>query len=166
MQRIAKIFQSKIFLGIIIGMAIFLAVLLIFKAGMMVGSRKAEFSGNWSDNYHLNFAGPKQGFLNGFQDKDFMEANGVFGQIIKIEGSSIVVRGKDDVEKAVIIEEGTTTIKKLKDTLKVSDLKTNDLIVIIGEPNDAGQIQARLIRVMPPVPQNGQENDPAMRMPY
>jgi hypothetical protein len=165
MQRIAKFFQSKLFQGITIGMAVFLAFLLVFKAGMMVGSRKAEFSGNWSDNYHLNFAGPKEGFLNGFEGKDFMEANGVFGKIIKVEGSSIIVKGKDDVEKAILIEEGTTTIKRLKDTLKISDLKTNDFIVIIGEPNDAGQMQARLIRVMPPAPQKGPKGGPGL-MPY
>ncbi|MFA5742678.1 MAG: hypothetical protein WCX77_02070 [Candidatus Paceibacterota bacterium] len=165
MQQITKFFQSKLFQGIIIGMAIFLAFLLIFKAGMMVGSRKAEFSGNWSENYHLNFAGPKEGFLNEFEGKDFMEANGVFGQIIKVEGSSIVVKGKDDVEKSIIIEDGTTTIKRLKDTLKISDLKTNDLIVIIGEPNGTGQMQARLIRVMPPAPQKDPKAGPRI-MPY
>ena len=144
----------------IIGMAVFLTFLVIFKAGMMVGSRKAEFSGNWSNNYHLNFAGPKGGFLDGFGDKDFMEANGVFGQIIKIEGSSIIVKGRDDVEKAIVIEEGTTTIKRLKDTVKTLDLKTNDYIVVIGEPNGAGQIQAKLIRIMPPAPQNSQRIEP------
>ncbi len=146
-------------------MAIFLAFLVIFKAGMMVGSKKAEFSGNWSENYHLNFAGPKEGFMSGFEGKDFMEANGIFGQIIKVEGSNIVVKGKDDVEKSVIIEDGTTTIKRLKETLKISDLKTNDFIVIIGEPNNAGQMQARLIRVMPSVPQNGPKGGPGL-MPY
>ena len=82
-----------------------------------------------------------------------------------MEGSNIVVKGKDDVEKSVIIEDGTTTIKRLKETLKISDLKTNDFIVIIGEPNNAGQMQARLIRVMPSVPQNGPKGGPGL-MPY
>ncbi|MDD4830548.1 MAG: hypothetical protein WC322_03530 [Candidatus Paceibacterota bacterium] len=154
MQEITKFFQSKLFQGILIGIGIFLIFLFVFKVGMVVGAKKAEFSGDWSDNYHRNFAGPKGGFLNNFQDRDFMEANGVFGQIINIEDANIIVKGKNNIEKVVLFEEGTTTIKKFQKDLSLADLNTNDSVVIIGEPNSEGQIQARLIRVMPPIPQS------------
>lgn len=153
---INKIFQSKIFQGVVLGIAGLAIVLFIFRAGMAVGIRKADFSCRWSDNYHENFGGPQGGFWGGFNDKDFIESNGTVGQIIKINGETLVVRGRGDVEKIIVIN-NETAIKRLRDTIKVSDLKINENIVTIGEPNDAGQIEAKLIRVMPspPMPLQG-----------
>jgi len=141
--------QSKIFHGAVLGVAGVLALLVVFKAGMVVGVRKADFSCRWSDNYHRNFGGPRNGFLPGFGDRDFIDANGTAGQVIKIEGANIVIRGRDDVEKVVVVDRATA-IKRFRDTVTIGDLKVNDMIVVIGEPNDAGQIEAKLIRVLPP----------------
>ncbi|MCX6743002.1 MAG: hypothetical protein NT116_02080, partial [Candidatus Parcubacteria bacterium] len=93
-----KIFQSKIFQVIVIGIAVLIVILLVFKAGMMVGIKKADFSCRWSDNYHRNFGGPKGGFWGGFGDRDFMDANGTFGQIIKIEGNLLTIKGNQNTE--------------------------------------------------------------------
>jgi len=152
-----KFFQSKIFkaiLGAIIGVIIFL---FIFGLGAMVGARKAHFSYMWSENYHRNFAGPRGGFFSDFSGKDFIEANGAFGQIIKIDGSTLVVKGHDNTEKIILIN-NDTTIMRFKETVKLTDLEVNDFIVTIGEPNNSGQIEAKLIRLLPP--------PPPMGMPY
>lgn len=148
---INKIFQSKIFQGIIFGIAVLAVLLFVFKVGMAVGIKKADFSCRWSDNYHQNFGGPRGGFWGGFNDKDFLESNGTVGQIIKIEGETLVVRGRGDVEK-IIVTNNDTIIKRLQDTIKVSDLKLDENIITIGESNETGQIEAKLIRVMPSPP--------------
>lgn len=155
---IDKIFQSKSFKGVVFGVAIFIIILIIFKAGMIVGIRKADFSCRWSDNYHRNFGGPREGFLKGFGDRDFIEASGTFGQIIKIDGETLVVKGRDDVEKIILINDATT-IKSLQDTINLSNLKIDDYIVTIGEPNNSGQIEAKLIRLLPPPP-SGKKSEP------
>lgn len=141
---------------IIIGLAGFVVVVLIFSAGMFVGGTKARFSYRWAESYHKNFGGPKEGFLGNWQrlplsPGDFIGAHGVFGQIIKIDGSTLVIKGRDDVEKIVLIKDNTT-IQRLRDTVKITDLKIDDYIVVIGEPNDAGQIEAKFIRLLPPPP--------------
>lgn len=146
---INKIFQSKIFRGVILGLAALVVLLFIFKAGMIVGIKKADFSCRWSDNYHQNFGGPKGGFIPGFGDRDFLDANGTFGQIIKIDGSTLVIRGQNDVEKIILVDD-KTAIKSQGDTVKLADLKMDEYVVVIGEPNDAGQIVAKLVRIMPP----------------
>jgi len=156
---INKIFQSKVFQGIIIALAILVIVLVIFKAGMFVGEKKADFACRWNDNYHRNFAGPKDGFMRGLGDRDFMEANGTFGQILKIENNTIVMKGRNDVEKLILVTE-KTTIKNLDQTVKISELKTDDSIVVIGEANAQGQIEAKLIRLMPSPPVNLPQNMP------
>ena len=150
-----KIFQSKLFKGSLLGIAGLIILLLIFKAGMMVGIKKADFSCRWSDNYHRNFGGPKGGFWGGFGDRDFMDANGTFGQIIKIEGNLLTIKGNQNTEKVILLNE-STVIKSMQDTIKATDLKVDDNIVVIGEPNQAGQIAAKLIRIvpLPPIGQN------------
>ncbi|MFH0740107.1 MAG: hypothetical protein V1819_03395 [bacterium] len=153
-MNIDKIFQSKLFKGFLLGLLVFFLLGLVFKTGEMVGARKADFSCKWSDNYHKNFGGPKQGFMQGFRDRDFIEANGVVGQIIKIAPSAgsgqaiIAIKGRGDIEKIVLIN-ASTTINSLNKAVQVSDLKVDDMVVVIGEPNNQGQISAKLIRIMP-----------------
>lgn len=154
MQEEKNFWQSKTFQGIIFGVLGVACLLVVFKAGTIVGAMKADFSCRWSDNYHKNFAGPAKGFgdfFKGFGDNDFIESNGIFGEVIKNENKTLVVKGRDSAEKIIIIAE-TTEIKSMKDTIKPEDIKINDQVVIIGEPNDEGQIEAKLIRVMPPMP--------------
>ena len=147
-----KFFQSKTFAAAVFVLAIVILLLLAFKAGMIVGTKKADFSCHWSDNYHRNFGGPKEGFFRGLGDRDFMEANGIVGQIIKIEGGNLVIKGKNNVEKIILVN-AESVINRLRGTITLADLKIDDVIVTIGEPNEFGQITAKLIRVLPPTPQ-------------
>jgi hypothetical protein len=163
---INKFFQSKLFRGIIFGIAAFIILLLIFKAGTFVGFRKADFSYKWGENYNRNFAGPRGGFLGGFEREDLMNAHGVIGQIIKIDPSTssgqatstnsgqtgtVIIKGKDDIEKIIIVKDNTV-IRRLNETVKLNDLKIGDYIVVIGGPDNNGQIEAEFIRLMPPPP--------------
>lgn len=151
-----KFFQSKIFkYGALALIALFL-IFGAFKAGTLVGFKKADFSFRWAENYHQNFAGPRGGFFQEFErgarGGDFINAHGVIGQIIKIDGSNIVIKGADNVEKIILAKENTA-IMRFKDAIKITDLKIDENIVIIGEPNENGQIEAKLIRVAPARPE-------------
>ena len=139
--------NSKI---IAISIGALILFLLCFKAGVFVGYKKASFSYKWGENYHRNFAGPREGFFGdlkrGFGDKDFIDAHGIFGTIIKIDGNIILIKGKDNVETAVLVSD-TTVIRRGRETIKPADLKTDNHIVIIGSPTEQGQIDAKLIRL-------------------
>ena len=126
--------------------------------------RKVNFSFKWGENYHKNFGGPKGGFFKNFEQEDFLEGYGIVGQIIKIDGlanetiaanasstSSLTIKGRKNTEQIIIIKDNTT-IKKQKETISANELKINDFIVIIGEPNNQGQTEAKLIRLMPTPP--------------
>jgi hypothetical protein len=113
---------------------------------------KANFSYRWAEQYHKNFAGPRAGFFGDWRMPpfgDFIEGHGTFGEIIKIEGNNLVVKGRENIEKIVSVNEKTVIKSGFKD-IKISDLKVGDMIVIIGSPNEQGQIEAKLIRVFPP----------------
>jgi hypothetical protein len=135
---------------------VIIILFIVFGAGVFVGTKKADFSFRWAENYQRNFGGPR---FNG---------HGVFGQIIKIDTStstptsSLVINGRDNVEKIVLIKENTI-INGFRNNIKPDDLKVDDYIVVIGDPNDAGQIEAKLIRLMPASPEL-QRGEPAIPM--
>jgi hypothetical protein len=131
--------KFKIIMGVIGG---FIILLFAFGIGTFVGMRRANFSMRWAENYQRNFGGPR------FND------HGISGQVIKIDTTiatstpSLIIIGRDNTEKIVLIK-NDTIINGPQNNLKLADLKINDYIVVIGDPNDAGQIEARLIRLMP-----------------
>jgi hypothetical protein len=144
--------KKDILKWILIGLGIFIFSALIFKTGMFVGAMKANFSYRWAESYHKNFAGPRAGFFGDWRIPpfgDFIESHGTFGEIIKIDGNTLVVKGRENIEKIVLVGEKTIIKSGLKD-IKISDLKVGDMMVIIGSPNEQGQIEAKLIRVFPP----------------
>lgn len=154
---INKLFQSKAFKGVLFCVGAFVILSLIFGLGMFVGFRKAGHSYRWGENYERNFGGPPRGFVRGFMGdfmgRDFMGAHGIAGQIIKIDSSTLVIKGRNNIEEIVVIK-NDTVITRFRETVKLSDLKVDDQIVVIGQPNNTGQIEAKFIRVMPAAPPN------------
>lgn len=151
-QQNQKILHSDIFKWLIIGVVCFILIILALGVGIKIGAEKARFSYQWADNYHKNFGGPRAGFIANWREfpaGDFIEAHGSFGKIINIDGNTIIIQGRENVEKTILIKEDTI-IKGIKGDLKTTDLKVDDFITVIGSPNDSGQIEAKLIRVLPP----------------
>jgi hypothetical protein len=146
------IFQSKIFKWILLGVGGFIVLALVFGLGVFVGDRRANFSYKWAEEYHRNFGGPQGGFLGNFidMDKRLPNANGSFGQIIKtdVDEGTITIKDIDSLEKEILTSARTSIVFQ-RNNLEISDLKVGDSVVIIGEPTNAGQIAAELIRVMP-----------------
>ena len=136
---------------VVIGLAGFAVIVLIFGAGMVIGEMKAKFSYRWAESYHKNFGGPRGGFFGDWRripplPGDFIEGHGAFGEIIELNGNSFVIKGRGNVEKIIIITEDTI-IKKGMKTIK-DGLKVGEHVVIIGSPNEEGQIEAKLIRIL------------------
>jgi len=160
MLDLNKIFQSKFFTGCICGLAIFIILSLTFASGMAVGFRKADFSYRFGDNYHKNFAGPGpgQGMMRQANGGDYIDGHGIIGQVIKINQSSIVIKDGDNIEKIILVDKNTQ-VNRMRDSIKITDLKVDDTLVVIGEPDQTGNIMAKLIRVMP-VPPVGNQPQP------
>ena len=55
---------------------------------------------------------------------------------------------KDKTEKVVLVKKDTN-IQEMRQELKAENLKIDDFVIIIGNPNPQGQIEAKFIRVMP-----------------
>lgn len=151
-EKIEKMFESKVLFRVLCGVGIIIIILLVFRAGMAVGFRRASFGRAWGENYERNFGMMPNRQM--FGRDNFPNANGAIGKIIKIELPTIIVQDKNNIEKVVLIK-NDTQIQKIRTGVLASDLKIDDFIVVIGTPNEQGQIEAKLIRIMPlgmPIP--------------
>lgn len=145
-EDIKIVFESKVAFRILVGVGIVLVTFLIFSAGITVGFHKASFGRAWGENYERNFGMMPNRQM--FGRDNFPNASGAIGKIIKIELPNIIVQGKDNTEKVVLIKDDTK-IQEMMSVVKTSDLAVDDYVVIIGSPNVQGQIEAKLIRIMP-----------------
>lgn len=148
---------------LLIILAAAVVLIFVFTAGVLVGHEKGRFSRAWGENYYRNIMGPGgsgRGMMD-FGRPEFNPHSG-FGQIIKIEGNNIIVKGPDNVEKIIVVDD-RTAIQKFNQSLKITDLKVDDYIVVIGRPNSQGQVEAKLIRVMPAPMLNNSNNDAGIK---
>ena len=143
-ENIKKAFESKTSFRILCAIGIILVALLIFSAGVTVGFHKASYGHAWEENYEHNFGmRPNNPLFDNFPN-----ASGAIGKIIKIALPTIIVQDKDNTEKVVLINDDTK-IQKIKELVTPNDLTIDDFIVVIGNPNSQGQIEAKFIRIMP-----------------
>lgn len=149
-MKFKDFFQSKQLKTMVYIVGISVAILIIFQAGMFVGYRRAAFSFSWGDNYYRTFeARPDMmGLVGG---RDFPNSHGAIGKIIKIDLPALMIEDQGGIEKNILIN-SDTVIRRFRDTLKPADLKIDDSVTVIGSPNDKGQIEAKIIRMLPPPP--------------
>ena len=122
-------------------------ILLIFQAGVFVGFKKAEFSNRWAGKFRETFGSRNFGHMK-MMGGDYLTSHGAVGKIIKIELPKIFIIGADNVEKSVVIDDDTL-IRVMRENIFSTSLKTGDDIIIIGSPNNSGEILAKLVRVVP-----------------
>lgn len=144
-------------------LGVLILIFLIFQAGLSVGLAKAHYNCNWGENYYKNF-GPRPieerdrlpGMMMNMGER-FPNANGANGKIIKLELPTLIVQDRDNTEKVVLIKDDTKIVRQ-RDEIIGKDLKVDDFVVVIGNPNDKGQIEAKLIRLMPLPPERVNNN--------
>jgi hypothetical protein len=151
-EDIKKVFESKVAFRILLGIGIVIVLLLVFSAGVSVGFRKASFGRAWGENYERNFGMRPEHPI--FGNDNFPNSHGATGKIIKVELPTIIIQDKNNTEKVVLIKDDTK-IQEMMQDIKASDLSIDKYVIVIGSPNNQGQIEAKFIRVMPlgmPVP--------------
>ena len=145
-----EIFKAGHLNKLLIILAAVVVLVFVFSLGVFIGHEKARFSQRWGENYYRNIMGPGGPGMMDFNRPNF-NAHGGLGQIIKIDGSNLIIKDQANVEKTILVTDKTVIIKN-DQNIKITDLKVDDKIVAIGGPNDQGQIEPKLIRVLPELP--------------
>lgn len=152
-KELKNFIGSQTFRGILIGLLVAVIALIIFQSGVAVGERRSSFAHRFGDNFEKNFRGPDSRFMiRGMAGQGPMPGgHGAAGEIISIELPKIIVAGPDNLEKTIVVSE-STLIREFQNELTAKDLKVGNRIVILGMPTDEGEIDARLIRLVPALP--------------
>lgn len=127
------------------------AALLFFGMGMLVGYRRGVFAARFGQDYYHNFVGshargPLGVMVLGGQP--LMNGHGMTGIVIAAQSSTIVAQNADGNEESIVVASGTI-IRKFDQTVPVATIVPGERIIVIGEPNADGQIDARFIRIFP-----------------
>ena len=147
-----NILETKTYGKIIVAISVILIALIIFSAGIFVGYYKATFSHDLDDVYRQGFNSPGSPFAPFMHSSDDVNPHGIVGQIVGINlPFSIMVKGDKNAEQIVTILP-ETTVRIFHSLATTSDIKVGDQAIVIGTPNDQGEIQASFIRIIPPSP--------------
>ncbi len=157
MEKIEKFFESKKLHKVVIVLLLLGIILFIFEAGVLVGYKQAFFSCHLGENYYKDFEGKEvnEQILPNIDTQNLPNSNGATGSILKISLPSVVVADRDGVEKTITLTDDTI-YRKFRGDILATDLKVGDFVVVIGSPTESGNIEARLVRVIPPPPQVNQ----------
>lgn len=158
MKEITELYKSsKRVRTIVLSLSVLIVALIIFRAGISVGYHKAAFSYRLGENYYYRAFSPNKGPMMGigfaeFDRDDLTSGHGAIGKIVKINLPTFVVSSPDNIEKIVTINDDTQ-VRRFRDTASSSDLRLDESVIVIGTPDDNGQIVAKLIRLIPPPPE-------------
>lgn len=144
-----EFFANPFFKWTVIILGELIIIIGVFALGIKVGRHEEHFGKQWIQNYPRNFGGPKDISIQLGAPDPTIQPHGLFGSILSKakDNKSITIKGQDNVEKTVLID-GSTIIQKQFSTLKVQDLKSNDSVIVIGEPTEQGEVTAKFIRVL------------------
>jgi len=120
----------------------------IFQLGIFVGYHKANFARDWSESYGKNFGMERPDSFRGMMGDELPMPHGSVGKILTVTLPNIIIEDRDGTEQNIIVSD-KTLIKSGPTNASSTSLKADDLVVILGEPNSQGQIEAKLIRIMP-----------------
>ena len=120
----------------------------ILQLGIFIGYHKATFARDWSDSYGRNFGMERPDSFRGMMRGGLPMPHGSVGKILTVTLPTFVIEDKDGTEKTIIVSD-TTILREGPNTASSSTLHADDFVVILGEPNTEGQIEAKLIRIMP-----------------
>jgi len=142
--------KIKTAIMVVIVVAATLAALIVaFRVGEFVGYGKAQFSSRWGEHYERNFTGPGRSPIPGLplDMPSFLNAHGVVGRVVSVDETTLVVQGQD-AEKTVLVSP-STSIVKMRDAARITDIAIGDDVSVIGKPDDQGRIEAGIIRIFP-----------------
>lgn len=151
-ERIQAFFASLSYTSLFVGFGLAALVLFIFQAGVFVGYRKASFANKFGHSYERVFLARENGEFMPPMPGDFPSAHGAFGRVVGISLPTFAVLDPEGTEKIVVVGEDTR-IRRFDRDIEAVDIRVNDGVVVIGEPNDASQIEAKLIRMLPEPPE-------------
>jgi uncharacterized membrane protein len=125
-----------------------IVIFVVFGLGITVGYDRAGFAAGFDQNYYRNFYGmPPSGPTGLMASPTPVAIHGVVGVVIDLGTSTISVKDQQNNEQSVAVSSGTA-IRDADSDVTIGNVAVGDMIAVIGEPNNIGQVAARFIRIL------------------
>ena len=127
------------------GLGVLLIALLIFHAGVSIGSRR-HFQGRGGPGFGFRAA---PGFFEVRMPRGFIQnGHGTVGTVESVSTSSIMVDTRDGSSQTVLLTDATV-IRSGGGDASSTAVSVGQQVIVLGTPNDDGSISANLIRSLP-----------------
>ena len=150
-EEVKSLLESKKTERLMTVILIIACVIIVFHTGEEFGYKKEQLMDNVSNGYYKTL-GPgdvRRTGPFGYLFDDQTGTHGVSGKVISVTADKILVEDNEGIEKTVLVD-SNTTIKKQRATISESDIKPDDFMIVIGSPTTDGQVDAKIIRILPP----------------
>ena len=115
---------------------------LFFHLGVITGFKKASFYHRYNQQFSTFYRSEPNGF-----NRPFPKEYGNVGVVIKRDGNIVTIADIDNSEKKVKIS-SSTIIRHFDKNISSEVLNDDEATIVIGEADENGIIQAKLIRVL------------------
>src|SRR5262249_34852657 len=144
MSEFLKTPKTKTLLWIL---CVVFVVLIAFGLGITVGYRRAIFSSQFGEHYYRGLYGDPFGRpVMGITGRAPLTMHGVAGEVIDVTSSTLSVKDPTGNETSVLIA-SNTPIREMGNDISPNDIEVGNMVTVIGEPDQNGQVEARFIRV-------------------
>lgn len=128
--------RKTILFGFGIGALSAFILLIVFFAGIAIGSRR----------FGIPFPERRYGFPGGFIPSRF--GHGAVGSVDSIGSNTFIVKERSGELETILVDDATV-LRQDNSSIKFSDLKKGEEVIVIGDPEQQEQaIKARFIRVI------------------
>lgn len=138
--------KSKTLTILLVTILALIVVLGVFELGIKVGYSKGRFGCGWGDRFGSMLGLPSSSRGPMPPPPGVLDGSGAVGSVLSVQDGELLLKTDNGVEKSISILP-TTELRKGPKTVTVQDLNEHDHVIVIGHPNDQGQIEATFIRV-------------------
>ena len=157
-EEVKSFLESKKTATLMTVVLVIACTIIVFHVGEEFGVKKAEVMDHMSGGYYKTL-GPRDSRGSGplgYLFDDQTNTHGVSGKVVSIEADKILVEDDEGIEKTVLVD-ANSIIKKQRLSIQASEIQPGDFIVVIGTPTPEAQIDAKIIRIIPAPPTDGDE---------
>lgn len=141
--------QSSAYTTLLKSIGVLFVALTVFGAGFLAGYHQGVFSYHWNMNYTRELDDPRSPFAPFVHDGDETNSHGAIGTVVSINLPEILVKGPYQAESIVTI--GSSTVVRSMHALGTEQsIVPGVQVIVVGNPDDQGRIQASFIRIMMP----------------
>jgi hypothetical protein len=144
MKNLHEVISSKKARWTVGVIGVLLAALLIFHVGVVVGSHSGQFGCSSMDR------GFRSSFLPGGFELPYgfiSDGHGAVGVVTAVTLPTFTVQTREGTNQTIVVS--TSTIIQSMNGSDTKALSVGSQIVVLGEPDGQGRINAKMIRILP-----------------